>query len=138
MDDAAVEQQLRDLFEARAEPEGIAAAWLFGCSARAISGSKAEVEIGILLRDWPGRPGAKERELVMRLKGEIEDLLGLPAGIVILNDCQWLELVFEMLRDDQLLVESDRARRVEFEMRTRQEFCDFEPYLRLYRNKKPT
>lgn len=159
MDGAAIERRLRDFFEARAEAEGIAAAWLFGRFARAVSRSESSVEIGILFKEepfvtlsndphelslppirgrgWAGEARVREKELgdVRRVRRDLEDLLSCSVQVVVLNDCEWLELMFEMLRDAQLLVENDKSQRVEFEVRTLNEFWDFEPNLRLMQSK---
>lgn len=159
MDGAAIERRLREFFEARAEAEGIAAAWLFGRFARNISKSESSIEIGVLFKEepfvtlgedgdafsfppirgrgWAGEARVREKELgdVGRVRRDLEGLLERTVHIVVLNDCEWLELMFEMLRDDQLLVENDKSQRVEFEVRTLNEFWDFEPNLRLMQSK---
>jgi hypothetical protein len=44
-----------------------------------------------------------------------------------------VDLIVRVLRDGKLLVDRDRSRRIQFEVRSRNEFWDLEPYLRLYR-----
>ncbi len=52
--------------------------------------------------------------------------------MVALNDAP-VDLVIRVLRDGKLLVDRDRSRRIQFEVRSRNEFWDLEPYLRLCR-----
>ena len=53
MDAVAIERQLRELFKARAEAEGIAAAWLFGSVARGTASPDSDVDVGVLFREDP-------------------------------------------------------------------------------------
>ena len=63
---------------------------------------------------------------------EIEELLGLPVQVVVLNHAP-VDLSIRVLRDGRLLVDRDRSKRVRFEVRTRFDFWDLEPYLKQYR-----
>jgi hypothetical protein len=114
------ERRLRELFEARAEAEGIAAAWLFG-----------EDGVGVLFQE--DAPRALESCLAA-LRAELEFLVAAPVQLVVLNHAP-PDQVMKVLREDRLLLNQDPPRRVEFEVRTRQEYWDMEPYLRLYRHR---
>jgi hypothetical protein len=140
MDGVAIERRLREFFETRAAAEGIAAAWLFGSfaggtpRARSLVEAGADLTVGVLFKE---PPSPKTDEATLRQRRELDMALGLTAWIVVLNGCEWLETVFGMLQDQHLLVEGDRSQRVAFEVRARNEFWDFEPYLKLYRSKNP-
>jgi len=120
MDAAEIEHRLRDFFAARAEDEGIDAAWLFG-----------KTDVGVLFRE--GSPQVLA-ERPANLRAELEHLLGEPVQLVVLNHVAPDQAMLA-LREDRLLVNQDPPRRVEFEVRTRQEYWDMEPYLRLYRHR---
>jgi predicted nucleotidyltransferase len=114
---------------ARAEAEGISAAYLFGSVARGTAGRNSDVDVGLLYRDpapsgFAGLPG--------HLEAELTAMLGLPVQIVQLNRAP-VDLAKRVLRDGQLLLDRDHLRRIEFEIRVRNEFWDLEPYLREYR-----
>jgi hypothetical protein len=51
---------------------------------------------------------------------------------VVLNRAS-VDLAQRVLRDGCLLLDRDSSRRIRFEVRTRQEFWDLEPFLRRYR-----
>lgn len=130
MDGAAIEQRLREIFEARAEAEGIAAAWLFGSVARGTARPDSDVDVGVLFREDPPLTLAGYR---FDLEADLERLLRLPVQLVVLNRAP-SDLVFRVLRDGKLLVNHDPSRRVRFEVRTMKDYWDMEPQRRLYRH----
>ena len=129
MDGETIERRLREFFETRAEPEGIAAAWLFGSVARGTSRSDSDIDVGVLFREDP--PQTLEG-YHFDLEAELERLLRVPVQLVVLNRAP-VDLTRRVLRDGKLLVNQDPSRRIRFEVRTRNEYWDLEPYLRLYR-----
>lgn len=127
----AVWGSLREHLGARAEAEGIVAAWLFGSVARGTARPDSDVDVGVLYREAPPRT----LEGIGRVFGLEEDLgaaTGLPVQVVNLNGAS-VDLIVRVLRDGKLLVDRDPLRRIGFEVASRNEFWDLEPYLRLYR-----
>lgn len=129
METEVVESQLRQFLAANAGQEGIAAAYLFGSVARGTAGPGSDVDVGILYAEDPPRT---LQGLGFGLEGELEKLLQLPVQVVVLNRAP-VDLVIRVLRDGRLLVDRDRSKRVQFEVRSRNEFWDLEPILRRYR-----
>jgi predicted nucleotidyltransferase len=124
-----IEGKLRSFLSARAEAEGLAAAYLFGSTARGTARPGSDIDIGVLYRDEPP-PGLEG--LAFHLEAALEELLHLPVQVVVLNHAP-VDLAKRILRDGKLLLDRDHSHRVRFEVRTRQEFWDLEPYLRQYR-----
>ena len=129
MNAAVLETKLREFLSRNAEREGIAAAYLFGSVARGTAGPRSDVDVGVLYEEDP--PLTLEG-LGLRLEGDLESLLGKPVQVVVLNHAP-VDLAIRVLRDGKLLVDRDRSKRVRFEVKTRFDFWDLEPYLRLYR-----
>jgi uncharacterized protein len=127
MDPAAIETRLRDFLASRAEREGIAAAWLFGSVARGTPHPASDVDVGILFEEDP--PQTLEG-LHFDLEWEMEKLLRVPVQLVVLNQAP-VDLIVRVLRDGKLLVERDRSKRVHFEVKSRFEYWDLEPYLKM-------
>lgn len=126
---------LSELLEARAEKEGIAAAWLFGSMARGTARPDSDVDIGILYREDPPRT-LEGIGQVYNLEQELTEITDLPIQVVNLNGAS-VDLIIRVLRDGKLLLGHDSLQRVAFEVRSRNEFWDLEPYLRLYRGQAP-
>ncbi|HEY0514596.1 MAG TPA: nucleotidyltransferase domain-containing protein [Thermoanaerobaculia bacterium] len=129
MDPQAIETRLRELLTANAEREGVAAAYLFGSVARGTAGPRSDVDVGILYSE---DPPLTLKGMGLGLEGDIESLLRVPVQVVVLNHAP-VDLVVRVLRDGKLLVDRDRSKRIRFEVKTRFEFWDLEPYLKLYR-----
>jgi predicted nucleotidyltransferase len=128
MDPAAIESALRHFLSQAGSPE-IAAAYLFGSVARGTAGPRSDVDLGLLYTDDPPRTLAG---LGLDLEHDLEQLLGLPVQVVVLNRAP-VDLVVRVLRDGKLLFEGNAAKRVQFEVRSRMEFWDLEPFIRRYR-----
>ncbi|HKH43732.1 MAG TPA: nucleotidyltransferase domain-containing protein [Thermoanaerobaculia bacterium] len=131
LDSVTLADTLGELLAARAEDEGITAAWLFGSVARGTARPDSDVDVGILYREDPPRTLAGIGQ-VFNLQEELTEITDLPIQIVALNHAP-VDLIIRVLREGKLLVEHDSLRRVDFEVRSRNEFWDLEPYLRLYR-----
>jgi predicted nucleotidyltransferase len=129
MDGTAIESRLRSLLTARAEADGIAAAYLFGSMARGTARPDSDVDVGIL---YSKDPPKTLLGMGFILEADLESALGLPVQLVVLNYAP-VDLIVRVLRDGKLLVDRDRSRRIRFEVQSRNEYWDLEPYLRLYR-----
>jgi predicted nucleotidyltransferase len=131
MDPGAIEARLREFLTERAGREGIAAAYLFGSVARGTAGPGSDVDVGVLYQEDP--PLTLEG-MGFRLEGDLESLLGKPVQVVVLNEAM-SELIVRIFREGKLLLDRDRSKRAQFEVASRNEFWDFEPNLRLYRDR---
>jgi predicted nucleotidyltransferase len=129
MDAAGIEAKLQEFLSRNAEREGIAAAYLFGSVARGTAGPRSDVDVGVLYQEDP--PLTLEG-LGLRLEGDLESLLGKPVQVVVLNRAP-VDLSIRVIRDGKILVDRDRSKRIDFEVKTRFEFWDLEPYLKMYR-----
>ena len=128
MDSAAIQEKLRSLLTARAQTDGIAAAYLFGSTARGTARPDSDVDVGVLYSVDPPKTLAG----MFDLEADLEAALGKPVQVIVLNYAP-VDLIIRILRDGKLLLDRDRSRRSRFEVRSRNEFWDLEPYLRLYR-----
>ena len=89
----------------------------------------SDVDVGVLYSQDPPKTLAG---MGFALEADLESALGLPVQLVVLN-CAPVDLIVRVLRDGKLLVDRDSSRRIRFEVRSRNEFWDLEPYLKLYR-----
>jgi predicted nucleotidyltransferase len=124
---ADVEARLRSFFEA--DSRGVRAVYLFGSVARGDSRADSDVDIGILFAaDPPATLAAPQ----FALEAELERVLKMPVQVVALNRAS-SDLVHRVLRDGHLLLDRDRAARIRFEVRSRNEYFDMAPIRALYR-----
>jgi predicted nucleotidyltransferase len=108
------------------------AAYLFGSVARGTDTSGSDVDVGILLHTAPS--GALD-DLRFTLEGDLERALGRRTQIVVLNNAP-PDLVHRVLRDGRLLLERNRAARIRFEVRARNQYFDLLPILNRYRRRE--
>ncbi len=127
MDVSAVEARLRAFFEADAR--GAIAVYLFGSVARGDSRVDSDVDLGILFASDPPATLAAPQ---FALEAELERVLMVPVQVVALNRAP-ADLVHRVLRDGRLLLDRDRAARIRFEVRSRNEYFDMASIRALYR-----
>jgi len=127
VDTAAIDARLRAFFEYN--PQGVLAVYLFGSVARGESGPGSDIDVGVLFAtDPPATLGAPQ----FALEAAMERRLGSPVQVVALNRAA-ADLVHRVLRDGRLVLDRDRAARIRFEVRSRNEYFDLAPIRRLYR-----
>jgi predicted nucleotidyltransferase len=121
-----------DLTRALTPQTAIVAAWLFGSRARGTQRPDSDVDVALLMDRDPTDRNDPPWELQARLSGE----LGLEVQLVVVNRAP-ADLVRRVLRDGVLLIDRDRARRVQFEVRKRNEYFDMTPVWRRIRRLPP-
>ncbi len=130
MDHRNIEERLSE--ELISADDSVVAAYLFGSVARGTDSSDSDVDVGILLRSVPS---AGLTDLRFTLEGNLERALGRRTQVVVLNDAP-PDLVHRVLRDGRLVLERDRAARIRFEVRARNEYFDLLPILNRYRRRE--
>ena len=110
----------------------LVAAYLFGSVARGTDSSSSDIDVGLLLRT---APSGELNDLRFNLEGNLERALGQRTQVVILNNAP-PDLVHRVLRDGRLLLDRDRAARIRFEVRARNEYFDLLPILNRYRRRE--
>jgi uncharacterized protein len=103
----------------------IAAAYLFGSLAQGRATPRSDIDIAILLKRVPKQlGGATDRQL--KLMNAFRGLADREVDVVILNTAPPV-LKDQVLRYGRRLYESDRTIRVNFEVRSGQEYADLQP-----------
>jgi predicted nucleotidyltransferase len=103
--------------------------YLFGSTARGTAQRGSDVDVAVLFAQTPPPRLASAR---FQLEGDLERALGRQVDLVVLNDAP-VDLRRRVMRDGRLLIDSDPAARIAFEVRTRNEAFDLEPILARYR-----
>lgn len=110
-------------------PNDVVAVYLFGSVGRGHARDSSDVDVGVLFRESPPHTlGGLHLELRDRLQERLER----PVDLVILNHAP-ADLVHRVLRDGILVAETDRAARIAFEVRLRNEYFDLAPVRERYR-----
>jgi predicted nucleotidyltransferase len=127
MDATSIEALLKAFFEDG--PRGALAVYLYGSVARGQARPDSDVDIGVL---FAADPPATLEAPQFAIEAALERLLGSPVQVVGLNRAP-ADLVHRILRDGRLVLDRDRAARIRFEVRSRNEYFDMAPIRRLYR-----
>jgi predicted nucleotidyltransferase len=114
-----------------ADPHGVVAVYIFGSTARGDDTVRSDIDIAVLF-DTPPDPTLAGPRLT--LEGELERVLGRPVDLIDLGSAP-ADLVHRVLRDGDVVVDLDRARRLRFEVARRNEYFDLEPVRRQYRRR---
>jgi predicted nucleotidyltransferase len=122
---AAIVACLKAFFEE--DPRGAVAVYLFGSVARGEAGPTSDVDVGVL---FSAEPAPTLEAPQFSLEAEMERTLRRRVQVVALNRAP-ADLVHRVLRDGRLIL--DRAARIRFEVRRRNEYFDLAPLRRAYR-----
>ena len=127
MNDAAIIATVRQYFSWRAR--NVVTAYVFGSVGKGLSGLSSDVDIAVLyaLAPIPAVSGPTPS-----MQAELEALLGRPVDLIVLNQAP-VDLVHRVLRDGEVVCETDRRARIEFEVAARRQYLDLLPILRRYR-----
>jgi predicted nucleotidyltransferase len=118
---------LRAVLEAA--PPDVLAVYLYGSRARGTSKPGSDLDLALLLA---APPAATLRGLARDVEAAVERAVRIPVEAVVLNRAP-ADLVHRVLRDGVLVLDRDRAARLLFEVRARNEYFDLAPLRRLYR-----
>jgi predicted nucleotidyltransferase len=124
---ADLETTLRGLLASA--PQQVVSAYLFGSAARGTAGPRSDIDLGVLLA---ARPRATLEDRMLAYESSLGRELARPLQLVVLNDAP-ADLLHRVLRDGRLLLDRDRAARLRFEVRARNEYFDILPVLQRYR-----
>jgi predicted nucleotidyltransferase len=127
MSDPSPVETARELL--KGAPADVLAVYLYGSRARGTSSARSDMDLGVLLRDVPT---PELGNAAARVEDEVEGATRIPVQAVALNTAS-ADLVHRVLRDGVLLLDRDRAARIRFEVRARNEYFDLAPVRRLYR-----
>ncbi|MGH8771424.1 MAG: type VII toxin-antitoxin system MntA family adenylyltransferase antitoxin [Burkholderiales bacterium] len=127
MHDSQIIAKLEDYF-AQGAP-GLVAVYVFGSVARRESGAASDVDIGVLFAETP--PATLSGPL-LELEADLERVLGRRVQVIALNSVP-VDLIHRVLRDGEIVFESNRSVRIRFEVAARNEYFDLLPILRRYR-----
>jgi uncharacterized protein len=123
----SVLQKVRAVLETSA-PD-VLAVYLYGSRARGTAKAGSDLDLALLLA---APPPSTLRSVAREIEDVVERALRTPVEAVVLNRAP-ADLVHRVLRDGILVLDRDRAARLRFEVRARNEYFDLAPLRRLYR-----
>jgi len=123
------ELNLNDLVNYLGRQPDVAAAYLFGSYARGRATSGSDVDIAVLF-NRPVRDGFARFERRLELEIALEEIVKRPVQVIDLETAPLL-LQRQVRKHGRLVLEKDRRRRVNFEVRSRRAYFDLQRVYRL-------
>jgi len=104
----------------------IAAVWLFGSVAQGRARSGSDIDLAVLF--VPGLSPVERFDLRLTLMRELEDIARRPVDVVDMESAP-LFLQHQVRKTGRLILEKDRQRRIDFDVRSRRDYFDLKPLL---------
>lgn len=113
------------------DQDDVSAVYLFGSQSAGTARSDSDVDLGLL---YFKSPKATLLGMPFDHQAKLTELLGLAVDVVVMNTAP-VDLVHRILSAQRLLLDKDPSLRVQFEVRSRNQYFDLKPILDLYRKK---
>lgn len=110
----------------------VIAVYLFGSMAKGNATEKSDIDLGILLKE--DFDFLADFDYKLRLMGKLRDITGKTVDIVFINRADPI-LQYQIRKYGKVIFESDRTKRIEYEVRARKNYFDFLPMHKKYMEK---
>lgn len=114
------------------QKRGVLFCYLFGSFAYQNFTSKSDIDIAVFLDEKKNRDFFKKR---LELIAELSRLLKREVDVIILNSLHSIFLKYVILKEGRLIFEKDKGKRIDFELKTLNEYFDFRPALKMYQQR---
>lgn len=123
---AEIGKKLQTFFK---QEKDILFVYLFGSQVRKKTNYESDVDLAIYLDEKKIKDYFKKR---LYLIEAIQSILKKTTEVVILNETRSILLKFVIIKEGKIIFEKDHKVRVDFELKTMQEYYDFQPFLEAY------
>lgn len=121
-----IQIQLESLFK---KEKSIVFAYVFGSVAQEQTNRESDVDIAVYFDDNRVDDLFQER---LFLIGKIQPILQKLTEVVVLNEVKSTFFKFVIIKEGKVIFERDHGTRVDFELRTMQEYYDYQPFIEEY------
>lgn len=105
-------------------------AYLFGSQVTGKTNFESDIDLAIYLTESCRDPFRTRLVLIENL----QDILKRNVEIMVLNEQKSIFFKFTIIKEGKVIFERDHKKRVDFELKTMQEYYDFQPFLKEYTN----
>lgn len=117
-----MDDDLKKVIEYLSRERPVIAVYLFGSLAKGDSTEKSDIDLGILLNE--DFDFLADFDYKLRLMGELKDITGKMVDIVFINRADPI-LQHQIRKYGKVIFESNRIKRIEYEIRSRKNYFDF-------------
>jgi len=121
-----IRNQLQPLFKM---DESIVFSYIFGSTALGATNKESDIDIAVYLNTKQVKDTFTRR---LQLIEKLQSFLQRSCDVVVLNELSSIFFKFVIIKEGKLIFERDHGQRVDFELKTMQEYYDFQPFLAAY------
>lgn len=121
-----IKQKIGPVFE---KDKDILFAYIFGSHVTGKTDFESDVDIAVFLDEKRVRDMFKKR---LSLIEKLEGILETATEVVVLNEIKSIFFKFVIIKEGKVVFERDHSQRVDFELKTMQDYYDYEPFLDAY------
>lgn len=121
-----IQSQLLPLFK---QENSILFVYVFGSTAQGTTNFESDVDLAIYLDEKKARDLFKKRLFLIE---KVQSILKKSTEVVILNEIKSIFFKFVIIKEGIVIFEKDHSKRVDFELKTMQEYYDFQPFIEEY------
>jgi len=121
-----IRNQLEPLFQ---KDDSIVFSYIFGSTALGATNRESDIDIAVYLNTNRVKETFTKR---LQLIEKLQSFLQRPCDVVVLNELGSIFFKFVIIKEGKLIFERDHGQRVDFELKTMQEYYDFQPFLDAY------
>lgn len=121
-----IKQKAKKVFK---KDRDILFAYLFGSQVIGKTNFESDIDIAVYLDEKRVKDLFQKR---LKLIGNLEGILKKRTEVVILNEVKSIFFKFVITKEGKVIFEQDHSERVDFELKTMQDYYDYQPFLDEY------
>lgn len=121
-----IQTKLKSLFE---QEKDILFAYLFGSTVQGKVNFESDVDLAVFFDAKKVRDSFKKR---ISLIEKVQSVLKRPTEAVVLNEIKSIFFKFVIIKEGKVIFERDHGQRIDFELKTMQDYYDFQPFIEEY------
>jgi len=111
------------------EEKGILFGYLFGSMALGKTNLESDIDLAFYFEAKEVKDFFKKRLFLIE---KIQSILKKRVEVIILNEVRSIFFKFVIIKEGKVILERDHAQRIDFELKTMQEYYDFRPFIKEY------
>jgi len=121
-----IQNRLKPILE---KEKGLLFGYLFGSATQGKTNFESDIDLAVYLDEKKSGDFFKKRLFLIE---EVQSILKKPTEVIILNEIKSIFFKFVIIKEGKVIFERDRAKRIDFELKTMQEYYDFQPFIKEY------
>lgn len=126
MDVSQIQNKLKPVLE---KEKGLLFGYLFGSTVSGKVGTESDIDFAFYLDERGDKDFFKKRLLLIE---KFQSFFQKKVEVIILNEIRSIFFKFVIIKEGKVILERNHAQRVDFELKTMQEYYDFQPFLKEY------